>query len=787
MPHRFRKSEPEEGQPSGPFQPIQLPTTLNLIVYPRQSTQAQVLHHATSTEMQTNDLIEIGIRYGWTREKCIVIDDDLGVSGTLGIDERIGLTKVMEQIDLLQTRAVLVVNEDRLFRDETMIQVNVFIKFMREHNAYVLTPYMVYNFQERFHVKMFREKAEYAAAYITEYVRERLAGARRKKALRGLYDGRPISPGYRVDYDKKRPDGSDNPTYQKFVIYEPHAAVVRQLAQVMHDQELTKTELYRYAMEHGIVFPEWEPWVDSRTRNRTKLVKVPGGWFYDSPHGLFSMITNPVYIGHWMLKGRIVQPNNHAAILPESLFMDLFNRLSYEDTNGDPNPQRRTYRNYPSSRQEHGSDDDGILLGLLYDLSGDFPLQASYHHIPVQRRELRIPTMYYYCYEPDRGPRRARWMVQAAVVDKPVSEAFLNRLRRSRIDYDPTLYERQAAARLAEVKHREKLLTAQLTEIQEQMDGNLRAMTLRGLTEDEMAFFLNRKRSLEIEKRAVEVKLETTRARHKEAQDISAVFKSIDDLLDNWTKLSIRQQRRYISRFVQMVGIKMSTTGICDIWIYWKNTLDESLEAAEIETLRVRLRRARSTDWTDERHELLRRIYTLPQVEIMKQIPDCTWGAIRRRMHRIGLDRQAALSRLGRWPEECAIRENISYNDWLLEHPDDPDPLPPMKMHPKHKRFWTAEENTILRENYHLPQLELMKLLPTRSWGAIMIHSRSLGLNRDSALAAQGIYTNPGFGKGSTILYSMNYLDYLAEQSRSSLPPAASGFDLNVFTENLSD
>src|SRR5258708_6417474 len=312
MPHRFRKSEPEEGQPSGPFQPIQLPTTLNLIIYPRQSTQAQVLHHATSTEMQTDDLIEIGIRYGWTREKCIVIDDDLGVSGTLGIDERIGLTKVMEQIDLLQTRAVLVVNEDRLFRDETMIQVNVFIKFMRDHNAYVLTPYMVYNFQERFHVKMFREKAEYAAAYITEYVRERLAGARRKKAIKGLYDGRPVSPGYRVDYDKKRPDGSENPTSGKFVIYEPHATIVRQLAQVMHDQELTQTELYRYAMEHGIVFPEWESWIDSRTRNRTKLVKVPGGWFYDSPHGLFSMFTNPVYIGHWMLKGRIVQPNNHA-------------------------------------------------------------------------------------------------------------------------------------------------------------------------------------------------------------------------------------------------------------------------------------------------------------------------------------------------------------------------------------------------------------------------------------------------------------------------------------------
>jgi DNA invertase Pin-like site-specific DNA recombinase len=108
MPRRFRIVDEQENQPQGPFQPIQLPTHLNLIVYPRQSTQAQVLNHAMSTEMQTDDLIEIGVRYGWGRERCLVIDDDLGVSGTLGIDERIGLTKVMEQIDQHQSRAVLI-------------------------------------------------------------------------------------------------------------------------------------------------------------------------------------------------------------------------------------------------------------------------------------------------------------------------------------------------------------------------------------------------------------------------------------------------------------------------------------------------------------------------------------------------------------------------------------------------------------------------------------------------------------------------------------------------------
>jgi hypothetical protein len=378
MARRFRGEEPEEGQPSGPFQPIQLPTNLNLLVYPRQSTQAQLLHHATSTEMQTADLVEIGVRYGWSPEKCIIIDDDLGVSGTLDIDERVGLTKVMEQIDQLKSRAVLVVNEDRLFRDETMIQVNVFIKFIRDHNAYVLTPYMVYNFQERFHVKMFREKAEYAASYITDYVRERLNGARRKKSMRGLYDGRPLTPGYRVDYDKKQPDGSENPTYRKYVIYEPHAAVVRQLAQVMYDQDLSVTELYRHALDNGLVFPPWEPWVDSRTRERTNLTEVAGGLFYASLYGLYSMLTNPVYIGHWLLLGRTVQRHNHEPVLSETVFNAVFKRLSYYDLDGSYNQQRQRRRSYPTARVVRGDEQAGMLLGLLIDVSGETPILVTY-------------------------------------------------------------------------------------------------------------------------------------------------------------------------------------------------------------------------------------------------------------------------------------------------------------------------------------------------------------------------------------------------------------------------
>jgi hypothetical protein len=163
-------------------------------------------------------------------------------------------------------------------------------------------------------------------------------------------------------------------------------------------------------------------------------------------------------------------------------------------------------------------------------------------------------------------------------------------------------------------------------------------MTLRGLTDDEMAFFLNRKRGLESELHATESKLETIRTQQQDAQEMGKVFKTLDELLSNWSKLNVRQQRRYVTRFVQMVGLKFSTTGICDLWIYWRNTFDETLDAAEIDTLRIRLKRARPTEWTEERNAILREVHLLTQVEIMKRLPECTWGAIVRQMNRLGLN-----------------------------------------------------------------------------------------------------------------------------------------------------
>ena len=138
--------------------------------------------------MQTDDLVSWlthkGVRDGQWR----LFDADLGVSGTLRIDQRTGLQELVERIKTDKIKAVLVYQISRLFRDDTGVEYNVFAKICREHNCVLVTADgMVFNFSNRMHLKMFRFLAEYAAEYIPQQI-GLLNAARLRKAKRGLFD-----------------------------------------------------------------------------------------------------------------------------------------------------------------------------------------------------------------------------------------------------------------------------------------------------------------------------------------------------------------------------------------------------------------------------------------------------------------------------------------------------------------------------------------------------------------------------------------------------------------------
>src|SRR5207248_6737564 len=144
---RYQKHEQKQETAYNPWTPPTISEEGTVIIYGRQSTINQVKNNTVSTEMQTDELIAMAQRMG-VAEKSILLylenkreDGTMkNASGSLRIDQREGLRAVVERIEHDEVAAVVVFLEDRLFRDETQIEVNKFILMCQEHNVLIITP-----------------------------------------------------------------------------------------------------------------------------------------------------------------------------------------------------------------------------------------------------------------------------------------------------------------------------------------------------------------------------------------------------------------------------------------------------------------------------------------------------------------------------------------------------------------------------------------------------------------------------------------------------------------------
>jgi DNA invertase Pin-like site-specific DNA recombinase len=167
--------------PQDPYKAQPLPVDKSIAVYYRQSTEGQIGN--ISTTLQTVDMVEHLERLGWMQERILMIDMDAGVSGQKKIRERIGMSMLYDLIEAGQVGAVAAQDVDRFFRDVTQIETNIFIDACKRNNVLVLTPTMIYDFahltQGRYHMSMFRERAQQAADYLEYHIRGRLVRSRR--------------------------------------------------------------------------------------------------------------------------------------------------------------------------------------------------------------------------------------------------------------------------------------------------------------------------------------------------------------------------------------------------------------------------------------------------------------------------------------------------------------------------------------------------------------------------------------------------------------------------------
>ncbi|MCI0552867.1 MAG: recombinase family protein, partial [Anaerolineae bacterium] len=346
-----------------------LPFDRPVAVYYRQSTEHQVGN--ISTAIQTIDMVADLKRRGWPEDKIILIDMDKGVSGTTKIDEREGMSNLFALITEGKIGAAACQDEDRLFRDVTQIQVNIFIEACKVSRVLVLTPSMIYDFANEltgaFHARQFRFKCEMAAEYINTVIKGKLQKAKRRMLLEGRWGGAGIPPGFMIDMRKTLPDGSTNENWRKFFPFEPYAEIVREYFRLFLSFNGHLRTTVRHIQDHGPWYPD------------PATCKPPDGFrfvyrmfrhskgYCPGRVGLGQLLTNAAYIGHWAFNGTIVQWNNHPAIVSVDVFMQAYNYLSAVTMNGQPNLEYRPLSEHARPSCEEGRPEERPLCsGMIF-------------------------------------------------------------------------------------------------------------------------------------------------------------------------------------------------------------------------------------------------------------------------------------------------------------------------------------------------------------------------------------------------------------------------------------
>jgi DNA invertase Pin-like site-specific DNA recombinase len=464
--HRYKAQRDQETVLESSRNP---PTSRPVAVYYRQSTFAQVGN--ISTQLQTIDMVEELKRRGWKPNDIILIDMDAGVSGTKKINDRAGMRYLFELISEGQIGAVACEDEDRLFRDVTQIQVNIFIEACRISNVLVLTPSMIYDFANEqlgtFHARQFRFKSELAAEYINTFVKAKLLRAKRRLAMEGRWFGGRLPPGFMFDTRKHLPDGTPNPNWRKYVPFEPYADVVNEYFRLFlsYAGNLNATE--RHIQQRGPYYPDpatCPPPAGFRVVYPFKRFK---NGFCPGMTSLMHLLTNAVYIGHWMVNDTVAIYNNHPRIVPEKVFWEAFNYLSRVSLDGSVNPTYRPFLEQarPTLEAERGVERP-LYAGLLYWQYGGQWLRLGTSWVGTKK---------HYAYQAT-SPEQFdgyEWRRTAQYVDEAISDLLRERIRAT---FDEQVWQDTLNTFSSGFEKERKRLQSQLDALERFMDNQIASL-----------------------------------------------------------------------------------------------------------------------------------------------------------------------------------------------------------------------------------------------------------------------------------------------------------------------
>jgi DNA invertase Pin-like site-specific DNA recombinase len=241
-------------------------------VYIRQSTPGQVEHNRESTARQYA-LAERACQLGWSKPQVVVIDEDLGLSGS-GTDKRSGFARLTSQVALAQAGIVLGLEVSRLARNNA--------DWYRLLELCGVTDTLIGDNDGVYHPALFNDrlllglKGTMSEAEL-HIIRARLDGGIRNKAARG-----ELRRGLPVGFVWGEQDGE--------VLFHPDEAISGAIRTVFDRfaEFGSARRVWLWFRSEGLSFPL-----------QTTPAGMPGPirWVAPTYHALHQILTNPVYAG----------------------------------------------------------------------------------------------------------------------------------------------------------------------------------------------------------------------------------------------------------------------------------------------------------------------------------------------------------------------------------------------------------------------------------------------------------------------------------------------------------
>jgi DNA invertase Pin-like site-specific DNA recombinase len=238
-------------------------------IYPRQSSQGQVLNNVESTARQYA-LVERAVELGFARERVVVIDDDLGITAD-GTADRSGFTRLTAEVGLGHAGLVLGLEVSRVARNNS--------EWYRLLDLCGVTDTVVGDLEGLYHPGVMNDrillgmKGMYSELEL-HMIRQRLDGGIRNKAKRG-----ELRRGVPVGLVWGEGDGE--------ILLDPDEAVRGAIDTIFtrFSELRSARQVWLWMRSEGVLFP-LRRWQNGEIQ-----------WVTPSYHQVHSVLTSPVYAG----------------------------------------------------------------------------------------------------------------------------------------------------------------------------------------------------------------------------------------------------------------------------------------------------------------------------------------------------------------------------------------------------------------------------------------------------------------------------------------------------------